>query len=71
MRARKVCLGLHLNQAAGRAAKLKLQAFAAIQIARRRRRRDNQLDALVVELVNQGNEAARCIVLCLDRKSVV
>ena len=63
MRSREVGAALHLVQAARGAPELEGQALAAVKrLGRIGRRREHQLDAAVVELVDQRDEAARGVV---------
>src|ERR1700676_5045424 len=61
--AREIMLCLHLYQAAGGALKFGLQSFTAVQRPRRRRGRNHDLDAAIVEFVDQHDEAARGILI--------
>src|SRR6185437_3023673 len=55
----KIALRLHLDQTAGGAFELEPQPIAVVQRRRRRGRRRHQLDAAIVELIDDGDEAAR------------
>src|ERR1700679_3380743 len=63
MAAGELVLCLHFNQAAGRALEFELQAVAAIELRRRGGGRYHDLDAAVVELVDEHDEAARRVLI--------
>src|SRR5580704_14164333 len=63
MAAGEIVLRLHLNQAAGRALEFELQAFAVIELRRRGGSRHHDLDAAVVELIDEHDEAARRVLI--------
>src|SRR3977135_3819726 len=59
----QVLLALHLNQPADGTPKLKTQPFALVELGRGPCRRDDELYALVVKGIDQGNEAPRRVFL--------
>ena len=62
MLAREVLLALHLGETARGAREQRPQPLAAVELGRRRCRRDDEVDVAVVELVDERNETARFIV---------
>src|ERR1700691_2294939 len=59
----KICLRLHLDQAAGSALKFESQPLAAVKLRRLGGRRHHGFDAAIIELVDQHDETPRGIVV--------